>query len=78
MSPKFYQDHWQLVGKDVTDACLGFLNNAIHLPDELNMTDVTLIPKVEKPQKMTDLCPISLCNVLYKIISKALANRMKY
>lgn len=38
---------------------------------------VCLIPKVKQPQQVTDLRPISLCNVLFRIISKVLANRLK-
>lgn len=48
-----------------------------HIPDELNRTLVCLIPKMQKPQHISDLRPISLWNVLIRIVSKVLANRLK-
>ena len=47
------------------------------MPRVLNETYICLIPKVKCPQKISEFRPISLCNVICKIISMVLANRLK-
>lgn len=71
----FYQKCWSIVGKDVTELVNGFSREG-KLPGRLNDTLLDLIPK-KKPSRDGDLRPISLCNVLYKIIGKVMANRLK-
>ena len=55
---------------------LDFLNDGVMLPD-LNHINILLIPKMKNLEKMSKFRPISLCNVMYKVISKVLANRLK-
>lgn len=44
---------------------------------DINQTLLTLIPKVHDPSRLSDFRPISLCNVVYKVITKIITNRMK-
>ena len=76
MSHLFYQHYWNLVGDNVCQSVLNFLNNA-SLPEHLNHTFITLIPKKKNPKYASKFRPISLYYVLYKIFSKVLANRLK-
>ena len=57
-------------------AILDLLNYGNMIP-EINYTHIMLIPKVKSPEKISNFRPISLCNVIYKIISKVMANRLK-
>jgi len=76
MNAIFYQKFWYMVGDTVVSVALDFLNSGQMLP-VLNHTHIVLIPKVKNPVKMSDFRPISLCNAMYKIIAKVLANRLK-
>jgi hypothetical protein len=72
----FYQVHWDLVREDVCNAVRSFLGGD-EIPEGFCDSVIVLIPKVTNPKHLSKFRPISLCNVLYKIASKVVANRLK-
>ncbi|KAH9743718.1 hypothetical protein KPL70_003399 [Citrus sinensis] len=72
----FFQKHWKAVSEGVLATCMHILNDGGSIT-LLNHTLIALIPKVKKPRKVTKYRPISLCNVINRIVAKTIANRLK-
>lgn len=73
---EFFTSTWSTVGPEVVEAVREFFRNGRLLKD-LNTTFIALIPKTPEACSLGDYRPISCCNLVYKIISKILANRLK-
>ncbi|KAK6120642.1 hypothetical protein DH2020_045617 [Rehmannia glutinosa] len=76
MSPDFFQKFWHLIRSDVINFVFHVLNNQ-SFEHNINFTHIVLIPKTKNPDHITQFRPISLCNVIYKLASKVLANRIR-
>lgn len=72
----FFKHFWNVVGVDVVNAVQDFFVKGELLPN-LNATNITLISKVDNPSKVSQFRPISLCNAIYKLISKIMIERLK-
>ncbi|PKA63611.1 hypothetical protein AXF42_Ash005506 [Apostasia shenzhenica] len=72
----FYQKFWDLIEDEVSKFALSVLNEGRSLKD-VNQTNSVLIPKGLGIHHLKGLRPIILCNVIYKIIVKVLANKLK-
>ena len=72
----FFQRHWEICKDEVTNVVLKIVEGH-ESAESINETVLVLIPKVKNPTLLTQFRPISLCNVLYKIASKVVANRLK-
>ena len=72
----FFKKFWHIVSEDVISVVRSFFISG-KMPTNLNDTNLVLIPKNESPENISHFRPIALCNVVYKVISKILANRVK-
>ncbi|GKV51601.1 hypothetical protein SLEP1_g58236 [Rubroshorea leprosula] len=73
---RFVKSEWEVIKEDVIGFLQDFHKNS-KMVRGLNTSFIGLIPKVDNPQKIEEFRPISLIGVMYKILAKILANRLK-
>jgi hypothetical protein len=73
---RFLQRNWDLLKEEVVQAVQRFFDTGI-MPEGVNDTVIVLIPKNNDPEALKDFRPISLCNVIFKVVSKCLVNRLR-
>lgn len=69
LSTAFFQKFWHIIEKDDVSLTLDIPNNN-RSPKDINKTYIALIPKVKNPTTPKDYKPISLCNVMLKLVIK--------
>jgi len=72
----FYKKYWSIIKDVVLCSVWDFFSKNLLLKEQ-NHTFIALVPKQLGPSSVNHFRPISLCNIIYKIISKIMANRYK-
>lgn len=72
----FFQKYWDMVGPSVTQYTLDILEGKKDIK-EINHSFIVLIPKQSHPKEPSHFRPKSLYNIIYKVVAKVLANRLK-
>ncbi|CAN1825025.1 Transposon TX1 uncharacterized 149 kDa protein [Linum perenne] len=72
----FYKTSWGIIEDDFVYDVLDFFDSSSMIL-ELNVTSLTLIPKISNPSQVRDFRPISCCNLFYKCVAKILASWMQ-
>jgi hypothetical protein len=72
---RFFQRNWELLNKEFIVVVKDFFKMGV-MPQGVNETVIVLLPK-EELEELKDFRPISLCNVVYKVVSMCLVNRLR-
>jgi hypothetical protein len=72
----FFQKFWYIVGTDTVNDVLYALNSG-EILKSINYTHIALIPKIKSLVTMSHIRPIGLRNVIYKLVSNVLTNKLK-
>jgi hypothetical protein len=73
---EFFSHFFELVGPDLL-LMVEDIRTKGKIFRNINSTFLVLIPKENNVASFNDYRPISLCNLIYKLVSKVIANRMK-
>ena len=72
----FFHRFWLVVGKSVIDVIKKIFTERT-VPEYLNRTLIALIPNIQSPETLSNYRPISLCNTVYKIVTKIIVARLR-
>lgn len=72
----FFKQFWHTIGDNVCSLISQAFQSGYFNPS-LTETLIAIIPKVDCPKSDKDFCPTSLCNTIYKLISKVLVNKIR-
>uniref|UniRef100_A0A2N9HIV3 CCHC-type domain-containing protein n=1 Tax=Fagus sylvatica TaxID=28930 RepID=A0A2N9HIV3_FAGSY len=76
LHPGFFQRCWPQVGESVVKEVCHIFSSG-RMPEYLNKTLIALIPKCNGPETLNQFRPISLCNTVYKIVTKIIVSRIR-
>ena len=71
----FFQRFWLTVGRSMIEKVQRVFAERKILK-YLNKTHITLIPKIQGPEKLSNYRPISLCNTVNKVVTKIIVARL--
>ncbi|XP_074277192.1 uncharacterized protein LOC141600836 [Silene latifolia] len=72
----FFKNCWSTISSDLIPFILNIFDT-LSIPSAINATTISLIPKVLSPSSIKQFRPISLCNTVYKVVTKIIVNRLK-
>lgn len=76
LQPIFSHSQWDIIGSSICNL-VHHIYSEPEVVRGLNETLVVLIPKNLNPESWKNYRPISLCNVIFKIVTKIIATRLR-
>jgi len=73
----FMKKCWHIIRSDFYSFCNDFYLGSVRL-ECINTSFITLVPKIDSPETVSDYRPISLMNSSPKLVTKILADRLQF